>query len=118
MALVSFQKIKIGDLRTPVEIQRFEHTVDEDGFASPKWTTYATPRVKVEFDDRLIRQRTADDGTDTTIVKVFTMRYIPNISTKDRVFYKNTEYEIYACQNLGERDRFVRVWGRMIEPTS
>lgn len=118
MALVSFQSVKVGDLRTPIELQRFEYGIDDYGFQQLKWTTYAKPRAKVEFDDRLIRQRVKDDGIDVTSVKVFTIRYIPKISPKDRIIYRDDVYEIYATQNLGERDRFVRVWGRIIEPTS
>lgn len=118
MAKVGFKPVPIGDLRLPIELQRFEHQIDEYGFSTPKWTTYAKPRARVEFDDRLIRQVLRDDGVDATTVKLFTIRYIPNITTKDRIIYKNEEYEIYAKQDLGARERFIMLWGRCIEPTS
>ena len=73
---------------------------------------------KVDFDDRLIRQILRDDGVDTTLVKLFTMRYIPNVTTKDRIIYKGKEFEIYSVQNINEQNRFIRLWGREIEPTS
>lgn len=117
MAIVK-TTVNIGDLKTPVEIQRFTNNTDEHGFSDLIWSTIATPRCKVDFDDRLIRQILRDDGVDSTIVKVFTMRYIPNITTKDRVFYKNTPYEIYSIQNLNEENRFMVVLGRLLEPTS
>lgn len=118
MARVGFKPIAIGDLRLPIEIQRFEHKIDEYGFNTPIWTTIASPRAKVEFDDRLIRQVLRDDGVDTTTVMIFTIRYIPDITTKDRIVYNNEEYEIYAKQDLGARERFLMLWGRCIEPTS
>lgn len=110
--------VHVGQLNTPIEIQRFEYDIDEYGFNTPVWSTIARPRCKVDFDDRLIRQILRDDGVDTTTVKLFTMRYIPNITTRDRIFYKGRSYEIYSLQNLNEKDRFMRLWGREIEPTS
>lgn len=110
--------VKVGDLNTPIEIQRFEHQNDDYGFTTPVWTTIAKPRCRVDFDDRLIRQILRDDGVDATTVKLFTMRYIPNITTKDRIFYKNTAYEIYSVQNINDRDRFMRLWGRELDPVT
>ena len=46
------------------------------------------------------------------------MRYIPNITTKDRIWYKGTAFEIYSVQNLNERNRFMRLWGRELEPNT
>ena len=108
--------VRVGDLNTPIEIQRFEHHTDEYGFTDPIWKTIAKPRCRVDFDDRLIRQILRDDGVDATTVKLFTMRYIPNITTKDRIFYKNTPYEIYSVQNINDKDRFMRLWGRELDP--
>ena len=110
--------VAVGSLNTPIEIQRFEHATDEHGFLTPVWTTIARPRCRVDFDDRLIRQRLNDDGVDATSVKLFTMRYIPNITTKDRIWYKGTAFEIYSVQNLNEKNRFMRLWGRELEPNT
>jgi SPP1 family predicted phage head-tail adaptor len=118
MATVGFERVNIGDLRVPIEIQRFEHKVDDYGFNQNVWTTIATPRAKVEFDDRLIRQVLRDDGVDATTASLFTIRYNPDITTKDRIIYNNEEYEIYAKQDMGARGRFLMIWGRKIEPTS
>lgn len=110
--------VRVGDLNTPIEIQRFEHATDDYGFLTPIWKTIAKPRCRVDFDDRLIRQILRDDGVDTTTVKLFTMRYIPNITTKDRIYYKNTPYEIYSVQNINDKDRFMRLWGRELDPVT
>lgn len=118
MARIGFKPVAIGDLRLPISIQRFEHNIDEYGFNQPIWTTIANTRAKVEFDDRLIRQVLRDDGVDTTTVTLFTIRYIPNLTTKDRIIFKDEEYEIYAKQDLGARERFLLIWGRKIEPTN
>lgn len=116
MARIGFKTINIGELREPITIQRFEHDIDEYGFNTPIWKTIATPRAKIEFDDRQIRQVLRDDGVDVTTVSIFTIRYIPDITTKDRILYNNEEYEIYAKQDLGARHRLMMLWGRKIEP--
>lgn len=117
MAIVNVS-VQVGQLNTPIELQRYEYKIDEYGFNKSVWTTYARPRCKVDFDDRLIRQILRDDGVDTTVVKLFTMRYIPNVTTKDRIVYNGKEFEIYSIQNIQEQNRFMRLWGREIEPTS
>ncbi len=110
--------VSVGELNTPIEIQRFNYGTDEYGFQQLEWITIASPRCKVDFDDRLIRQILRDDGVDTTSVKLFTMRYIPNITTKDRIFYKDTVFEIYSIQNINDKNRFMRLWGRQIDVKS
>nr|DAW54688.1 MAG TPA: Putative head tail adaptor [Caudoviricetes sp.] len=115
---ISTVSVSIGQLNTPIEIQRFEKQIDDYGFDKSVWKTIARPRCKVDFDDRLIRQILREDGVDTTSVKLFTMRYIANITTKDRIYYKGKEFEIYSIQNINENNRFMRLWGREIEPTS
>lgn len=115
---ISNVKVEVGQLKVPIEIQRSENKNDADGFPCDTWTTIARPRCKVEFDNRLIRQILRDDGVDTTIVKLFTIRYIPNLTTKDRIIYKGKEFEIYAMENVKEENRFLVLWGREIEPTS
>ena len=117
MAIVNVS-VQVGQLNTPIELQRYEYKIDEYGFNKSVWTTYARPRCKVDFDDRLIRQILRDDGGHTTVVKLFTMRYIPNVTTKDRIVYNGKEFEIYSIQNIQEQNRFMRLWGREIEPTS
>ena len=118
MTRVGFKPVSIGEFRLPINFQRFAHIIDEYSFNQLNCTTIATPRAKVEFDDRLIRQVLRDDGVDTTTVMMFTIRYIPNITTKDRIIFKDEEYEIYAKQDLGARERFLLIWGRKIEPTN
>lgn len=115
---VAIVKIKVGQLNTPIKIQRFTQDTDEHGFSKLTWDTIATPRCKVDFDDRLIREVLRDDGVDATTVKLFTMRYIPNITTKDRIFYNNTPYEIYSIQNIDEKNAYMRLWGRQVDPIS
>lgn len=117
MAVVDNLSVEVGRLNTPVEIQRFEHAIDDYGFNTPIWTVIARPRCLIQFDDR-VRQIIRDDGVDATNVKIFTMRYIRDITTKDRIVYEGRNYEIYSIHVINEQKRFMRLWGREIEPTS
>ena len=117
MAVVDNLNVEIGRLNTPIEIQRFEHRIDKHGFNVHDWTVIARPRCLIQFDDG-VRQIIRDDGVDATNVKLFTMRYIPDITTKDRIVYNNRNYEIYSVHVINEERRFMRLWGREIEPTS
>lgn len=107
-------KINVGELRNPIEIQRFTTTTDQYGFIIEDWTTIAKARCKIEFDDRLIRESFKEGGTETTVVKIFTFRYVKDITAKDRILYKGDAYEIYGINEIDESRRFVKVWARKI----
>lgn len=115
MAINPRTTVRVGLLQHMVELQRLTSTVDESGFASEEWVTYARPRCNVEFDDRLMREIFKDDGVDTSSAKVFTFRYFKGLSIKDRVFYRDKAYEIYGFNNLNEQDRYYKVWARCVE---
>ncbi|MEG0908771.1 MAG: head-tail adaptor protein [Bacilli bacterium] len=106
--------VAIGELNQIAEIQRFTHKHDEQGFPTEIWDTIAKVRCKVDFDDRLIRQVIKEHGVNATMAQLFIFRYVPGITVQDRVVYKDKCYEIYAVENLEERNRFLKVWGRAI----
>ena len=106
--------VSVGELNTPIEIQRFNYGTDEYGIQQLEWITIASPRCKVDFDDRLIRQILRDDGVDTTSVKLFTMRYIPNITTKDRIFYKDTVF--FGTYGVNKRMIFLNYFQYVFHP--
>ena len=113
---MSIINIYPGELRVPVEIQRFEHGVDEQGFPMETWTTILKPRCKIEFDNRLIRQVIKQHGVNATTAQIFVFRKPRGveITVQDKILYKGIFYEIYAIENINECDRYLRVWGRAI----
>ena len=106
--------INVGDLKQVLEIQRVESIEDSSGFIEEKMTTIAKARCKVEFDDRLMREVFKDDGIDTSSVKIFTIRYVPNINQKDEILFKGESYQIYGINNVNEENRFLKIWARAI----
>lgn len=108
--------IQSGELRCPIEVQRFTHKMDEQGFPCEEWTTIYTPRCKIEFDDRLIRQVIKQHGVNATSSQIFIFRKPRNLelTVQDKILYRGKSYEIYAIENMNEEDRFLKVWGRTI----
>ena len=105
--------MNIGEFKTPIEIKRFTSAVDEHGFNNEKWEVIATPRAKLEFDDRLMREVFRDDMVNSTIVKIFNIRKPRgyNLTVKDIIVYEGTTYEIYGINDLSS---FYRIWARAI----
>lgn len=106
--------INIGELKKVVEILEVVTTTDDSGFQVEDYEVLLKTRAKMEFDDRLIREVFREEGVDSTVVKIFTIRYIPNLSTKHIIRYNNTLYEIYAINNLDEENRYLRIWGKTV----
>lgn len=107
--------VSIGALKQIAKIQRLENTIDVMGFSKEEWVTIANLRCSVNFDDRQIREVFKDNGVDSTSVKIFTFRYFDNVTVKDRILYRNMTYEITGIQNIGEENRFLKIWGRCVE---
>ena len=112
---ISSSIINVGELKQLLELQRMEVTTDSSGFMEEELVTFAKCRCKVEFDDRLMREVFKDDGIDTTIVRIFTIRYVPNVTIKDKILFKGNVYEIYGFNNINEENRFLKIWARAIE---
>lgn len=113
MAVLS-SKINIGELRVPIEIQRFVAGTDDYGFVLEEWTTIAKCRCKVEYDDRLAREVFREGAVEATVAKIFTFRYVKGLTAKDRIILKGDVYEIYGINEVDESRRFLKVWARKI----
>lgn len=105
--------VNLGELKKVIEIQRVKTEADIMGFQEDVWETISVSRAKIEFDDRLMREVFKDDGVDSTTVKIFTFRYIP-ITNRDRIIFNGVAHEIYGFNNVGDENRFVKVWAREI----
>lgn len=108
--------MNVGQLRHVIEIQRFETITDEGGFNAEEWTTIASPRCKIEFDNRLMREVFRDDMVVSTGVLIFTFRYFKGLTTKDSILYDGKRYEIYGINNVNNVGQYYQVWGRVINP--
>lgn len=106
--------VAVGSLNQVIELQRLTTISDEFGFQQEEWVTYAKPRARTEFDDRLMRENFKNEGIDTTAVKIFTFRFVPGVTEKDRILFKGESYELYGINNMDDANRFIKVWGRKI----
>lgn len=109
------KKVKLGELKHPIEIQEFKPTTDEMGFPIEEWTTIVKARAKTEFDDRLMREVFKDEGINSTSVKLFTFRYFKGLTEKHRILFNGVPYEVYAFNNVDDENRFYKVWARVVK---
>ena len=113
MAITSIS-INVGDLKQVVEIQRNTPTTGDSGFQEDNWATYLKTRAKMEFDDRLMREVFRNEGIDSSVVSIFTIRYFEGLSIKDRILFKGNGYDISGIDNIGEANRYYRIWARKL----
>ena len=107
-------QVKLGELKKVAKLQRIVTTTDNLGFIKETKEDIATVRCKVEFDDRLIREIAKDGGVSTSIVKIFTFRFVKGITIKDFILYDGDLYELYGIKDIDDEGRFLKVWGKMI----
>lgn len=100
--------MRIGQLRHPVELQKFINVQDELGNQIEEWTTVATVWAAVEpvsgkeyWEARMLQAETT--------VKV-TLRYRPGLNPVEyRLVFRGEIYEIESIINLEGRDRLLQL---------
>lgn len=105
---------QVGRLNSVCEIYKEVVGMDDYGFSKDQWEKYKRLRCQVDFDDRLNKIRTGDDGLDAIITKIFTMRYCSNVTCKDRLVYDGRIFDIYAI-HYDEKKRYMKLWCRDLE---
>lgn len=112
------QKLNLGSLKNYIEIQEVLDIPDEYGFHNEKWTTILKTRCMIEFDKsyKLNKEVWSAEGIETFSTKIFTFRKHPKIeiTTRQRIKYKDKYYQIYIANDIDEEGRFVKVWANTI----
>ena len=100
----------IASLDTPIALQYFTTSADSYGGLTKTWTTYESPRARVEY-------AATGSGEDymghvnLSVLRVeFTIRWVPSrtVSVKDRIVYDGENYDIRKIEQLG-RNRFLKI---------
>lgn len=105
--------MNIGEFKTPITIESFTTTTDEQGFNTENWVVIARPRAKVEFDERSVREVLSYDMVNSTVAKIFSFRKYKglNVTVKDSIVCDNVRYEIYGINDLGT---VYKVWAKTV----
>ncbi|MCO5131209.1 MAG: phage head closure protein [Xanthobacteraceae bacterium] len=91
--------MRAGKLDQQIVVQRFTNTVDDYGTPIETWTTLATVRAQIiqQSTEEFIRGYGASDDA----IVIFRVRWIPDISTADRVVFDGDNYNIKELKPIG-----------------
>lgn len=90
-----------GKLDRTITIQRLTETVSPSGSVVTAWTTIATVRAEIvtqSASEFLTGFGEAENGTI-----VFRVRYLPGITTADRVLYNGVPHDLKEITEIGRR---------------
>ena len=93
--------LNAGQMNRRIVIERLTETVTVSGDVSQSWAPVATVWAEV-------LQQTASEfftgyGKAETGTVIFRVRYLPGISTADRVSYNGTAYGLSEIKEIGRR---------------
>jgi SPP1 family predicted phage head-tail adaptor len=93
--------MRAGRLDTQIEIQRATVALDDAGTPIMSWATIASPRAQV------IQASTEEfisgaGATDETAI-IFRTRFLPDVTTADRVLHGGTIHNIKELKPIGRR---------------
>ena len=96
-------------LRNSIVIQRLTKTSDGIGGAASTWSTAYTLNAKAK--DLSGNEIYTADRIETIATFEFIIRYISDITTKDRVSYNNRLFNIVRVENIDESSQWMRLIG-------
>lgn len=107
------QKVKIGELRERVQIQRVTNTRDSMGAIIETWATLATVWAKVEPKSagEQWRREQIQASADWTV----TVRYSETYRPSDRIVWRGRTLQIVGVENPDMRRRFAEIACRELQ---
>ena len=93
--------MRAGKLDRTITIERPTEVVAPSGSVSNSWTTVAEVRAEVvqqSANEFLSGFGEAENGT-----VIFRVRYVPGITTADRVHYNGAAYDLEEIKEIGRR---------------
>lgn len=93
--------MQTGKLQHRIEIQRETETVSPSGHVRKTWTTYATG--KAELRQASISEYLSAFGEADAGAGVFLIRWIPGVSTSDRIIHNGKIWNIKAIAEIGRK---------------
>lgn len=100
----------IAALDTPVDLQYFTTAADAYGGLTKTWTTYTSPKARVEYASTGSGEA-FDKHVNLSVLRVeFTIRWVTSrtVSVKDRIVLESENYDIIKIEQLGRR-RYLKI---------
>lgn len=96
-----------GQLRVPIEIQRYQETPDGSGGNVKAWVTILRPLTR--WDQASAYERMQAMQMQAGVTHRVYMRYSPIPSAEMRIFYKGKPYQIRGVVDIEERHRWLQL---------
>lgn len=106
--------INTGEFKHPITIERYTKVKDEDNILREKWDKLCSSRAKILW----IRgnEYTENYGVNSNAGVTFYIRYNhKNITSKDRVVYKEKNYNIIYINNVQELDKYYEIKAELVQ---
>ena len=106
-------KINIGEFKHPIIIERCQKFKDEDDILREEWTQLCTSRAKMLWTRG--SEYTENYGTNSEVEATFYIRFnYKNITSKDRLIYKNEAYDIIYVNNVQESSKYYEIKAKKV----
>lgn len=108
-------KVKSGEFKHPIIIQRCEQIVNEDNIPTENWNDLLIARAKIV--NTTGKEYMAMNGQVSSTVTKFTIRAPKQteITTKDRLVYNGKHYNIKHCNNIMELDVLLEIVAEVLQ---
>ena len=110
---MAYFKINSAEFRHNIEIQRYKKFKDEDNILREDWTKLCTARAKILWTRG--NEYSENYGINSEVEATFYIRYNhKDITSKDRLIYKNEAYDIIYVNNVQEANNYYEIKAKKV----
>ena len=105
--------IKTSEFRHSITIERYAKVKDEDNILREQWTKLCGARAKILYTRG--SEYSENYGTNSEVEATFYIRFNhKDITSKDRLVYKNEAYDIIYVNNVQESNKYYEIKAKKV----
>lgn len=106
-------KINPSEFKHPIRIERYKKVKDEDNRLVEQWINLCNARAKILWTRG--SEYTENYGTNSEVEATFYIVFNrKNITSKDRLIYKNEAYDIIYANNVQEANKYYEIKAKKV----
>lgn len=106
-------KINPSEFKHPIAIERYSKFKDEDNILREDWIKFCSARAKILWTRG--SEYTENYGTNSEVEATFYIRFNhKNITSKDRLIYKDEAYDIIYVNNVQEANNYYEIKAKKV----
>lgn len=106
-------KINTNEFKHPITIERYSKIKDEDNILREEWSKLCSARAKILWTRG--SEYIESYGANSEIEATFYIRFnYKNITSKDRLIYKNEPYDIIYINNVQESNKYYEIKAKKV----